>query len=69
LHGNQLEYRRGLVARIGVERVEALERDNSVKKYTISEAQAIRAEYREKLKALGNVELTGAARHERETKP
>jgi len=59
--GNAIEYRIKLVERIGRERVEALESDNSVKKYTIAEAQAIRAEYRDKLMALGNANVTGLA--------
>jgi len=59
--GNSVEYRIRLVERIGVERVEALERDNSVRKYTIEEAQAIKAEYRAKLKALDNAQVQAAA--------
>ena len=42
----------GLVARIGLEAVEALESDNSTKKWTREELIAIRDEYRKKLKAM-----------------
>lgn len=50
--GNAIEYRLGLIARIGEERVIALESDNSVRRWTIEDAKAIKAEYRARLKAL-----------------
>jgi len=50
--GNAVEYRIGLIARIGIERVEALEADNSIKKWTIEELIQIRNHYRLKLKKL-----------------
>lgn len=52
--GRQLEYRKGLIARIGIERVEALENDNSTHKWTREELIAIRDKYRAKLKELKN---------------
>ncbi|QJQ21411.1 ninG protein [Pseudomonas sp. SK] len=52
LSGNVAEYRIGLIKRIGLEAVEALERDQSVRRYTIEDLQAIKALYRQKLKDL-----------------
>ena len=48
--GRAVDYRIGLVARIGLEAVEALESDNSPKKWTREELIAIRDAYRKKLK-------------------
>lgn len=45
LSGNQQQYRIGLVAKIGVERVEALENNNTPHRYTIEELEAIRKHY------------------------
>lgn len=50
--GRAVDYRIGLIARIGLERVEALEASNQVHKWTADELRAIKSEYREKLKAL-----------------
>lgn len=50
LHGNQAAYRMRLVARIGLEAVEALEADNTPRKWTREELIAIRDAYRKKLK-------------------
>lgn len=50
--GRAVDYRIGLIARIGAEAVEALESDNRVKKWTRDELIAIRDEYRAKLKEL-----------------
>lgn len=50
--GNVIEYRIGLIARIGVAKVEALERDYEARKYTIEDAQNIKAHYKQKLKEL-----------------
>lgn len=50
--GNVVEYRLGLIARIGVAKVEALERDCEARKYTIEDAQNIKAYYKQKLKEL-----------------
>jgi hypothetical protein len=52
LSGNQVNFRPGLIARIGVAAVEALEADDAPRKYGIEELKAIRDEYRGKLKAL-----------------
>lgn len=46
LSGNAAEYRIRLVERIGLERVEALESDNRVRKWTHDELRAIRDDYR-----------------------
>jgi hypothetical protein len=50
--GNAVDYRLGLIARIGIVRVEALESDNSIKKWTVEELIAIRDNYRKKLREL-----------------
>lgn len=52
LSGNQVNFRLGLIARIGLAAVEALEADDKPRKYSIDELKAIRDEYRGKLKAL-----------------
>lgn len=52
LAGNAVDYRVGLIARIGLPRVEALEADNSVKKWTRDGLIGIRGEYKKKLKEL-----------------
>ena len=52
LSGNLVEYRRGLVAKIGIEKVEWLESKHEAKKYTIEEIQAIKKEYQQKIKEL-----------------
>ena len=53
LSGNITEYRINLVKKIGVERVEELERNNTIAKYTIEDAKRIKKEYKEKAKELG----------------
>lgn len=50
--GNAVDYRIGLIKRIGLEAVEALESDNTVRKYTIDDLKAIKATYKAKLKQL-----------------
>ncbi|QYX54571.1 recombination protein NinG [Pseudomonas sp. S07E 245] len=52
LSGNATDYRIGLIRRIGLAEVEALEQDQSVRKYTIDDLKEIAARYRAKLKAL-----------------
>ncbi len=47
--GRVVDYRIGLIERIGLEAVEALESDQVPRKFTIDELKAIKAEYREKL--------------------
>ena len=50
--GNAVDYRLGLIERIGIERVEALEADNEPKKWTIDELKEIKQKYKLKLKEL-----------------
>lgn len=50
--GRAVDYRIGLVARIGWEAVEALESDNRIHKWTREELRGIAANYRAKLKQL-----------------
>lgn len=45
LSGNQLEYRKGLIARIGIERVEALEADDTPRKWTVEQLIEIKKHY------------------------
>lgn len=45
-------FRAGLIARIGLEAVEALEADHEPRKYTVDELKAITAEYRAKTREL-----------------
>lgn len=52
LSGNQIEYRKGLIARYGVDYVEWLEGPHEPKKYTIEEYKAIKADYMKKTKEL-----------------
>ena len=52
LSGNAVDYRIGLIARIGQEAVDALESDQSVRKYTVEEIKAIKARYRAKTREL-----------------
>jgi hypothetical protein len=54
LSGNLLEYRKRLIQKIGVERVEALENDSSIKRWTIEELQEIKKIYKQKCKELEN---------------
>jgi hypothetical protein len=50
--GRAVDYRIGLIARIGLARVEALEADNAVRKWTREELIAIKTEYAAKRRAL-----------------
>lgn len=50
--GRAVDYRLGLIHRIGIDAVESLESDQSVKKYTIDELKDIKATYKRKLKEL-----------------
>jgi hypothetical protein len=50
--GNAIDYRLGLIARIGLERVEALESDQTARRYTIDDLKRIKAEYGAKLREL-----------------
>ncbi|NWC11917.1 recombination protein NinG [Pseudomonas agarici] len=57
LSGNAVDYRVGLIARIGLEAVEALEADQSVKKYTAEDLKALTAHYRAKTRELKKGEV------------
>ena len=48
LHGNLIEYRKGLVARYGAEYVEAIEADERARHYTPDEFTAMKLDYRVK---------------------
>lgn len=50
--GRAVDYRRGLIARIGTQEVEALEADNRIHKWTREELRAIRDEYRNRVREL-----------------
>lgn len=50
LAGNAVDYRIQLVKRIGLQRVEALESDDTPRKWTIEQLQAIKAHYRKLIK-------------------
>jgi hypothetical protein len=52
LSGNAVDYRIGLIARIGQAAVDDLESDQSVKKYTVEDLKAIKAHYRAKVREL-----------------
>lgn len=50
--GRAVDYRIGLVKRLGIAAVESLENDNTVRKFSIDELKAIKATYKGKLKML-----------------
>lgn len=50
--GRAVDYRVGLINRIGIDRVEALEADNKPHKWQADELRAIKAKYKQKLKEL-----------------
>lgn len=52
LSSNAIPYRAGLVVKIGSQRVEALENNNTPHRYTREELKSIRMHYRAKLRAL-----------------
>jgi len=52
--GRAVDYRLGLINRIGLQRVEALEADNKPHKWTREELIAIKEKYKQKLKELQN---------------
>ena len=52
LSGNAVDYRIGLIARIGQEAVDALEADQSVRKYTVEQIKSIKTYYRAKIREL-----------------
>lgn len=58
--GRAVDYRIGLIARIGLEAVEDMESDQSVRKWTIDELKAIRDEYRTRLRELQKLAGSGS---------
>lgn len=54
--GRAVDYRLGLIERIGLDAVEALEADNQVHKFSAQELRSIRDHYRAELKKLRNGE-------------
>jgi hypothetical protein len=54
LSGNLLNYRAGLIAKIGIDRVESLMSNNEAKRWTKEEALQIKAYYKNKLKEIKN---------------
>lgn len=58
--GMAVDYRIGLIARIGLARVEALESNNTVRKWTREELIDKREKYRRKLKELKTANQSGA---------
>jgi hypothetical protein len=50
--GRAVDYRRGLIDRIGLSAVEALESDQTLRKYTRDELRGLRDHYRAKVKTL-----------------
>jgi len=53
LSGNLVPYREALIIKIGLDRTEALENDNTTKSYTVEELTDIIATYKQKYKDLG----------------
>lgn len=58
--GRAVDYRIGLIARIGLEAVDDLEADQSVRKWTIDELKEIRDEYRTRLRELQKLAGSGS---------
>lgn len=52
LSGNIANYRPALIAKIGIDRVEALENNNEEKRWTVEELKELKRIYKEKLKQL-----------------
>lgn len=50
--GNAVDYRIGLIARIGIERVEALESDNTPRKWTRDELLAMKEDFQRRVREL-----------------
>lgn len=53
--GRAVDYRIGLIGRLGLSAVEALEADNEPRKWSVDDLKAIKAEYKAKLKQLQGV--------------
>ena len=60
--GNLINYRIGLIARVGEDRIRELEGQQPPKKYTIDELKAIRDDYRSRLKVCPGAGVSGAGR-------
>ena len=52
LHGNLIEYRKRLIDRIGLDKVEWIESKHEPKHYSIEDLKQIKAEYKQKLKEI-----------------
>lgn len=52
LSGNAVQYRQGLIERIGLQAVEELEADNTVQKWSIDDLKQIKEKYKHKLKEI-----------------
>ncbi len=52
LSGNLIPYRKALLLKIGLDRLDSLESNNDIKRWTIDELKAIEIEYKAKLKRL-----------------
>ena len=52
LSGNAIEYRKGLIERIGLQAVEELEANNTVQKWSIDDLKQIKEKYRQKFRDL-----------------
>lgn len=52
LSGNLIEYRKGLIDRVGLHVVEWLELNHEPKKYTLEEIKEMKQEYKQKIKEL-----------------
>lgn len=57
LGGNVLAYRKGLIERIGLARVEQIEADNTVRKYTHEGLREIAKQYRAMTQAIKNLDM------------
>ena len=55
LSGNIIAYRPGIIKKMGIEKVERLEADQTPKHYTIEDIQAIESHYKAKVKELLNL--------------
>ena len=58
LSGNAVQYRQGLIERIGLQAVEELEADNTVKKWSIDDLKQIKELYKNKLKEMQKNDTT-----------
>lgn len=54
LHGNAIEYRKNLINKIGLKKVEWIEKDHETKHYTVPELKEMKKYYRNKINKLKN---------------